>query len=148
MPVLHLICGLPCSGKTTLARQLEVQLPALRLESDDWTLRLAGNVFDDEKHSIVKAIQLEVALRSVQLGINAVVEGGLWYRAERDAVRAMAARLGCLAQLHFLDIPLDELIRRLAARNAVLSPGTYRISETQLTLWSKWFEPPTADELT
>src|SRR4051794_31963079 len=113
MPVLHLICGLPCSGKTTFARRLEAALPALRFEADDWTLRIGGNVFDDEKHTTVKSIQLEVALRSVQLGINAVVEGGLWYRAERIGVRSMAARAGCRTQFHFLDVPLEELVRRL-----------------------------------
>ena len=31
MPMLHLICGLPCAGKTTLAKQLERDVPALRL---------------------------------------------------------------------------------------------------------------------
>jgi len=147
MPLLHLVCGLPCSGKTTFARQLELQLPALRLEADDWTLRIAGSVFDDDTHSIVKAIQLEIAIRAVALGIDAIVEGGLWYRAERDAVRAMATRVGCATQLHYMDVPFDELLRRLNERNATLSPDTYRISEAQLTLWSTWFEAPAGDEL-
>jgi adenylylsulfate kinase-like enzyme len=30
-PLLHVICGLPGSGKTTFAEQLERDLPALRL---------------------------------------------------------------------------------------------------------------------
>src|SRR5690242_19062107 len=37
---LHLIVGLPCSGKTTLARQLERQYSALRLTPDEWHIRL------------------------------------------------------------------------------------------------------------
>jgi predicted kinase len=35
MATLHLICGLPCSGKTTLAKQLEQQHAALRLTTDN-----------------------------------------------------------------------------------------------------------------
>ncbi|MDA0233194.1 MAG: AAA family ATPase [Chloroflexi bacterium] len=34
-PTLHLVCGLTGAGKTTLARQLEPDLPALRLAADD-----------------------------------------------------------------------------------------------------------------
>jgi Predicted kinase len=36
MPTLHLMVGLPCSGKTTLARQLEHKYSALRLTTDEW----------------------------------------------------------------------------------------------------------------
>jgi predicted kinase len=120
----------------------------LRLEADDWTLRIVGPAFDDAKHEIVKSIQLEIALRTVQLGIHVVLEGGMWFRAERDAIRTMAAKAGCRIQLHFLDVPLQELQRRLAARNATKSVGTYRISDSQLALWATWFEPPTPDEFT
>ena len=33
---LHLMVGLPCSGKTTLAKQLEQERSALRLTPDEW----------------------------------------------------------------------------------------------------------------
>ncbi len=36
MATLHLICGLPCAGKTTLERQLEQDYAALRLTPDEW----------------------------------------------------------------------------------------------------------------
>src|SRR5689334_14656669 len=42
MATLHLICGLPGSGKTTLSRKLEQTLPALRLSADDLTIPLVG----------------------------------------------------------------------------------------------------------
>ena len=35
MATLHLMVGLPCSGKTTLAQKLEHELPALRLTLDE-----------------------------------------------------------------------------------------------------------------
>ncbi|MEP7216945.1 MAG: AAA family ATPase [Anaerolineaceae bacterium] len=37
---LILVCGLPGAGKTTLARQLERQLPAIRLCCDEWLSEL------------------------------------------------------------------------------------------------------------
>jgi predicted kinase len=39
---LHLMAGLPCSGKTTLAQKLESERSALRLTPDEWQVRLFG----------------------------------------------------------------------------------------------------------
>lgn len=40
MATLHLMVGLPLSGKTTYARRLEREADALRLTPDDWHIRL------------------------------------------------------------------------------------------------------------
>ena len=57
MATLHIMVGLPCSGKTTRARALEAELPALRLTPDEWHLRLFGQDADapehDQRHGIV-----------------------------------------------------------------------------------------------
>lgn len=43
-----LICGLPATGKSTLARQLAEEIPAVRLDKDDWVTQLGGDVWDDD----------------------------------------------------------------------------------------------------
>ena len=43
---LVVICGLPGAGKTTLARELEVSLPAVRLGGDEWMTDLGVDLFD------------------------------------------------------------------------------------------------------
>jgi hypothetical protein len=147
MPVLHLICGLPGSGKTTLARQLELDLPALRLAPDEWMARIVADGYDDAKRAAVEAVQWEIAARALQLGIDVILENGFWSRSERDDFRARAAALGADTRLHFLDVPRDELLRRLALRNAALPEDTFRVNQAQLDLWLTWFEPPTPDEI-
>ena len=147
MPILHLICGLPGSGKTTLARRLERELPALRLTPDEWMARIVGDGYDDAKRAAVEAVQWEIAARALSLGVDVILENGFWLRRDRDDFRARAAALGAATKLHFLDVPRDELLRRLALRNAALPQDTFRIGEGQLDLWSTWFEPPTPDEL-
>ena len=65
MATLHLICGLPCSGKTTLAKRLEQELPALRLAPDEWMARIVGDGHNEEKREAVEAVQWEIAERAL-----------------------------------------------------------------------------------
>src|SRR5256886_14928125 len=45
---LVLICGLPASGKSTLARQLAPKIPAIRLDKDGWATQLGADLWDEE----------------------------------------------------------------------------------------------------
>ena len=149
---LFLICGLPCAGKTTLARHLERQRAALRLTPDEWMRPLYGDAIDDAAfldrcRTPVESVQWQIAARALELGIDVVLDFGFWSRAERDDFRARATKPGARTVVKFLDVPLELLSRRLAARNVDLPPGTFRVTQEQLKTWSKWFEPPTDDEM-
>jgi predicted kinase len=146
MPTLHIVCGLPASGKTTLAKQLEHTLPALRLSADELTTRLVGAPFDETKDEIAKTILAEIALRALSLGVDVVLEGGFWYKSERDVMRNLALGVGAGTMIHFLDVPLDELRRRIEQRNSALPEHTYRITIEQLNRWTCLFERPSESE--
>ena len=147
MPILFLLCGLPGSGKTTLAKKLEHEQLALRLTPDEWMARFFDDGYDEIKRAAVEAVQWEIAARALSLGINVILEWGFWSRSERSAIRSQAAALGAHTKLYFLNVPRDELLRRLALRNTALPPNTFRIDEAQLDMWLNQFEPPTPDEL-
>ncbi|MBV9929225.1 MAG: ATP-binding protein [Acidobacteria bacterium] len=151
MATLLLMCGLPGSGKTTLARRLERERDALRLTPDEWIARLFGQSLTppalDWCRDPVESVQWDLAERALRLGVNVILDFGFWSRAEREEFRARAAALGAGSELHFLDVPRGELSARLAARNAEPPPGTFNVSETQLDAWWKVFEPPAEDEL-
>jgi predicted kinase len=151
MATLHMICGLPCSGKTTLARRLEVERSALRLSPDEWISRLYGADLPDEQldaaRDPVEAALWDLAARVLGLGLDVILENGFWSRDEREAFRSRAARLGARSELHFTHAPEGELLDRLERRNAELPPGTFRIDEARLRSWFALFEPPGGDEL-
>jgi len=151
MATLFLICGLPGSGKTTLAKQLERSRPALRLSPDEWIFQFLADVTDsvemDRLREPVESVQWELAKRVLSLCIDVILEFGFWTREERKSYRFQAEELGARVELRYLDIGRDELWARLSKRNANLPPGTFMVREDQLDLWLSWFQAPTADEL-
>lgn len=148
MATLFLLCGLPGSGKSILAKKIEGEQPALRLTPDEWMARLVGHGYDEDKRAAIEALQWDIAQRALSLGIDVVLESGFWSRDERRRFRARAAELGAQSRLIFLDVSRDELRRRLAERNASMPPRSgFRVDLDQLDVWASMFETPTADEL-
>jgi hypothetical protein len=148
MPTLHLVCGLPGAGKTTLAKALERQGSVVRLCPDEWMIALGADGYDAQMRETVEGLQWDLAQRLLALGVSVILENGFWRREERDRYRARAAELGAAAKVHFLDVPPDELIRRLKDRNSNPPPGSYAVRLEDIGAWmSAAFEAPTADEL-
>jgi len=148
MSTLHIICGLPGSGKSTLALQLEREEEAIRLTTDEWMSRLGADGYDAATREAVEALQWELTQALLAKGVSVILENGFWRREERGRLCARAAELGADARLHFFDVPREELLRRLAARNAALPPDTFHVRLEDLDEWMIGaFEPPTAEEL-
>ena len=143
--------GLPGAGKTTLARQLERERPALRLTPDEWITPLFGpNLAQatlDACRDPVESVQWQVAAQALTLGVDVVLDFGFWSKRERNDFRSRAAALGACSEIRFLDVPLSVLASRLARRNADLPAHAFHVSEAQLELWASSFERPTVDEL-
>jgi len=148
---LHLMVGLPCSGKTTLARQLEKEFSALRLSPDEWQLRLFGQDVEEPAHSarhdLIEAMLWEFAARLLVLETNVILDFGFWAREEREDFRSRAKQLGASSEVHFLDVPEEELLRRLAVRNSQPSRDAFQIPEEMMKPWLGLFQRPTPDEL-
>lgn len=151
MATLHLMVGLPCSGKSTLARTLEHEHAALRLAPDEWHIRLFGQDAEEPehqaRHTLIETLLWEVARRALALGVNVILDFGFWTRAEREDFRSRAKRLGASSEVHFLDVAEDELLRRLTHRNAQRSLQTFCIPEEMMRPWFALFQKPTSDEL-
>lgn len=151
-PTLYLTCGLPGSGKTTLAKRLEKELPALRLTADEWLHGLYPDLSTTEaEHGPfrrrLEPLQWMTARRALELGCNVVLDRGLWAREERDFYRIGAREVGAGVALCLLDLPVDVLWDRLSRRNADRPFGAFDIPKSALLRWAESFQRPMADEL-
>lgn len=140
---LIIVCGLPGTGKTTVATALAVQHAGLRLSPDDWMDALSIDLWDHETRMGVEKLQWQVAREILTLGGTAVIEWGTWRRAERDALRESARALGAKVELIYLDGEPKVLHERISRRGREQPP----ITLAQIEEWILAFEVPRPDEL-
>jgi predicted kinase len=144
---LVLICGLPASGKSTLARQLAPKVPAIRLNKDGWVTQLGHDVWDDEFRVRLEQQLWALTQDLLAQGQSVILEWGHWARVERDEKRRGARVLGVGVELHYLDVPLDELIVRAEHRNTSGEWMASPITPAHFEEWVTIFQAPDEDEL-
>jgi len=144
---LILVCGLPGSGKTTLAKQLAPEARAVRLSPDEWKHALGIDYYDEDGRVRLEARLWRMAQELLALGQSVVMENGFWAEEERDELRLAGRSLGARVELHYLDASVEELWRRLNLRNLETEPGTVPIKRSDLEKWAAQFEAPDDTEL-
>lgn len=144
---LFLTVGLPGTGKTTAARRLEAERGALRLTKDEWMKALYGSENPEQASDVIEGRLVEIALRALGLGVDVVLDFGLWGKDERSCLRQAAADRGAAVVILFCDLDLAEQRRRLDRRLAEQPHTTWPISEAQLASWADIFHRPTPAEV-
>ena len=119
----------------------------MRLTKDEWLFALGSSPWDGPTGAKVEQELWRLAQEILRLGLSVVLDFGLWARAERDELRSVARALGVAVELHHLDVPAEELWRRIAARNAHPPWAAEPIRRQDLDGWLLAFEAPDAAEL-
>lgn len=156
MATLHLMVGLPGSGKTTCAKQLEKEYHALRFTTDEWHIHLYGHDFyndpsKDEEHNIrhakVEDLIWEVAKKALLLDINVILDFGCWAKEERDDLRQRAHELGADFKIHYMPASKETLLKNLEKRHQEQDENSFYINKASIDKWYDLFEVPTKEEL-
>lgn len=146
-PTLFLTVGLPCTGKTTAARRIELEQNALRLTKDEWVKALYGPENPTPAQDVIEGRLIEIGLRALELGTNVVIDYGLWGRDERTALRQAAADRGAAVEMRYFELAPDEQRKRLDRRQAEAPDTTWPMSDEELAGWAAKIEVPTPGEL-
>lgn len=150
---LHLICGLPGSGKTTLSRKIESETGAVRFTPDEWIkdiwkemAEIEGNTYRDQ----IEQLQWKIGKHILKSGIDIIIEWGTWGRDERDQLKNEAQALGSKVKLYYLEISRNILKERISQRNKQLGAHEFHMPEAildkELDGYMKTFEVPTTEE--
>lgn len=152
MATAHLIHGYIGVGKTTFARRLEQELPAIRFTHDEWMSRLYGDdpppeAFPDYFSRVSELIGT-LWPRCLELGIHVVLDLGFWTHQQRDEVRGKVLALGGMARLYRLSCSDEVAWSRVSRRNLSLHENLFISRNTFEVLRAK-FEPldPSEDHI-
>lgn len=148
---LIMICGLPGSGKTTLANELVRSRGAVKLCADEWIYDLLDsqeNISERDRLRLpVETLLHKLALELCVKGMTVILDNGFWVKEEREMYRKSASDLGIIVELHFMDANYDLLWKRIQKRNNNLPTGTFKSNKHELDEWFRVFEAPKEDEL-
>ena len=139
--------GLPASGKSTRAHQIEDERRALRLNPDEWMIPLFNDNDADGKRNVLEGRFIWLALRALRHGLDVVLDFGVWSKVERTALRALAAEAGATCELVYLEVDEEQQRRWRDRRVAEAPETTFFITDEDLEVYRRQFEPPDAGEL-
>ena len=150
MANVHLISGLPGSGKSTYAQQLQLRTGAVVFTLDRFLITMFGrydvpDVGGAEHVRRVLACREVIWMSAEELlahGSDVILDDGYFLREHRRNVVEAAVALGAAAKIHFIDTPLAEIRKRLADRNQNLPVYNFAIAPETLEGCLRLFETP------
>ncbi len=140
---VYLLCGLPGSGKTTYAKELEKE-GAIRLTLDEEVFKRFGREYDnhDEKQKHTKEALTESMKEYISEGKSVVLDFGFWTKADRDDYKALIEKIGGQWQLLYFKANLEVLKQRLFERNSSNPTENHIIDKNLLQKFIDQFEEP------
>ncbi|MGR3634884.1 MAG: AAA family ATPase [Shimia sp.] len=147
---LHVLCGKPAAGKSTLCAQLSRAAGAVVISEDAWLATLFG----DQMSSIADFVRCSQRVREaagphvvdlLKAGVTVVLDFQANTLESRAWMSGLARQAQVQATVHHLDVPDEVCKARLRARN-VKGSHPFSVSEAQFDQLARHFVAPTDDE--
>jgi predicted kinase len=147
---LYLLCGLPCSGKTTFASQLAKEKKAIKFSLDQLILALFTEEDNFETHrqyvQRVENVFFPIVYDLLAQGCSVVMDFPAHTKSERNNLRQLANQAQVEVQLYHLQADIETIKKRIQQRNAELKDGEYLIPDWLLSMIVEKFELPDISE--
>jgi len=154
MAIVHLICGLPCAGKSTYSETLKTVTGGVHFTLDYWLITVYGP-YDIEEAGYGEHVRRVVACRRLiwdvakeflVRGIDVILDDGFFFREHRIQYSEMAQECHAGTKTHYIDASLDTICSRIERRNKDLPEYNFRIDPDRIEDFSRSFETPVPEE--
>ena len=146
-PTIYLMHGFIGSGKTTLAKKMEKELPAVRFTHDEIMLKRYGRApdnFEEKYDEVDRFIKSEVA-KCIADGKSVIMDYGFWTKKKRKAYYDWAKSL--TPSVMFCAVFCDKAVaKERALKRTEKNPEELFIDEDCFETFYQKFEPLKADE--
>ncbi|WP_317452243.1 MULTISPECIES: ATP-binding protein [unclassified Streptomyces] len=147
--VVYLLVGLTGSGKTTYARRVLEPQGAVHLSVDEVVYERHGrygvdypeNTYFEKETPVIAELHRRLA-ELVAEGRDVVWDHGLWPRKDREEMKELVQAAGGRWRLLYFPVERDELLRRLAERNARGDANALLVTPEALDDFFARFEVP------
>ena len=151
---LHLITGLPCSGKTTYGTALRADANSVLFTLDRWLITSFGKyaiaAVGHEEHTrrvlACRELIWDSASELLRRSVDVILDDGFFLREHRMRYVKLAAAVGAKTKVHYIDTPMDLVRARLEQRNAQLPRFNFRIEPETLQGFTTLYQIPSESE--
>ncbi len=147
---LFIMCGLPCSGKTTFANKLAKERNATIFSLDKLVLSLFPKEDNFQTHhKYVQRIQqvfFPLAKDLLDKGNKVVMDFPGHTQSERNKLRQIGLSVGVETNLYYLRVRPKTIAARVQKRNVDPVGGEYQIPDWLFKLITNKFEEPSSNE--
>ena len=149
MATLHVLCGLPGSGKSTFAKRLVRDRSAIRFANDDWMRNLYGRnpseVEFREAFARIEVLQWRLGAELLRRGIDVVWDYGVWTRSDRAELHRRCSVTGAEFVLYEIVCDFETAMNRVLKRSS-LDDSHLAIDRSAMEVFRRRFEVPSQDE--
>ena len=150
-----LICGKIASGKTTYAKSLIKNNPAVLLSLDEITTLFFGADGGAEHYVILDKARkylFDKSLEIVKSGADVILDWGFWKQSDRKEAILFYEKNNIRCEWHYVDASDDTLRKNLIKRNNEIETGQntssyYFPEEIVRRFWKEDFELPEKNEM-
>ena len=144
MATIHLMNGFIGFGKTTIAKQLALDLPAVCLTHDEFMVKLYGCDIPEtdfrSDYDRVDDILWDLDAQIVRCGGDVIMDYGFWSHQARDKAYAKAKQLTDNVVFHVVQCDMQTAKQRTLMRTEE-DQNALHISEDEFDALAKQYEP-------
>ncbi len=147
---VHIMCGLPGSGKSDYAKKLEKEKAAVLFSLDEWMTALLGKdqLNEDFERFVLPCQDLiwQASLPLLDRNVDVIYDFAIYSRKGRKLLIDQIKAYGAEAVIYYFNVPHSVCKERLSERNELTGHSDFSVTEERFDELANRLVPPSEDE--